>query len=77
LRPIFRGDVEIEAIMYLPDATHKMWLYALDPAHTLEEHAAMPRIPAVLMPVNFSAQLVRDSDEAVVEEMRKLAEEPF
>jgi hypothetical protein len=74
LRPVVREGNDLPTIMYLPDATHEMWLYALDPDFTLEQHDKMAR-PRVLLPMNFAAQLVRPSDEAVIEEMRELAKE--
>jgi hypothetical protein len=74
LRPIIRGGQPLETKYYLEGATHEMWVYALDPDLTLMQHNERP-MPAVLSPINHAAQLIRPSDEAVVEEMRKLAHE--
>lgn len=57
--------------MYLPDATHEMWLEAINPEWKLNllEH------PATLRPTNFAAQWVESSDDSAREKIAKCVRE--
>lgn len=56
----------VETKFYLPDATHEIWVYAMN--------ADEPRAPAILgearpawlTPKNFAAQFIEPSDEAAI-----------
>ena len=75
LRPIIRDGEMLPTKIYLEGATHELWLYALDPDFTAQQHADRPSAPRFLTPMNFGVQLIRDNDEAVIAEMRALAKD--
>jgi hypothetical protein len=64
LRPL--PECEVENIIYLEGATHEMWLYALDPEASRQEMMDSGRVRP-LLPVNFAAQLVEESDASAAE----------
>ncbi len=66
LRPLAGGD--IGPSVYVPGATHELWLYALNPDADPETVARECK-PAqhFLTPINFAAQLVLPDDAGAVD----------
>lgn len=58
LRPI----AGLTTKFYLTGATHELWLWALDPKQSRREFD-QTGVPPVLNPKNFSAQIIKGSDE--------------
>ncbi|WP_155831237.1 hypothetical protein [Hyphomicrobium sp. 802] len=51
-------------IIHLPDATHELWLNALDPDHPREPFIIGESPSYPLRPGNFAAQIIAENDEA-------------
>lgn len=65
LRPIEPVPRNNEIIFYKPNATHELWLAALNPEVDLNEVAAtgLDRKGASMLPLNFAAQFVEVTDD--------------
>lgn len=60
LRPLPNG---FENLIYLPDATHEMWLHALDPSKDRRQLIAGHHAGHWMRPMNFAAQFIEGRDE--------------
>lgn len=56
--------------LYLEDATHEFWVYALDPDKSRHLFLQTATDPAVLHPVNFAAQFHELSDDLAMERIK-------
>lgn len=56
-----------ECKMYLAGATHEIFVYALDPEHPID----LQDKPKLLIPCNFSAQFIAESDAAAEKRVRE------
>jgi hypothetical protein len=62
--------------MYLQDATHEMWLYALDPDKSRREIIESANMSgSLLQPMNFGAQFIELSDELASERIRRTVQD--
>lgn len=68
LRPLADGR---KTLFYLPDATHEIWLYALDPEADREKAIADgTALGSWLAPKNFAAQFIEITDDLARERVR-------
>lgn len=73
LRPMADGR---KTIMYRADATHELWLYAMDPAVPRDELIATGIVDGHwLSPKNFAAQFVEISDATAVDRIKRTVQE--
>jgi hypothetical protein len=63
-----------EPKIYLEGATHEVWLYALDP--NKPRHLMINRCDMkFLLPLNFAAQIIEETDEKAAERLEKAVKE--
>jgi hypothetical protein len=65
-----------EVKFYMPEATHEMWLWALNPDHKVERIPDLTKGESLhrLDPANFAYQFKAESNDAARERMQRLVD---
>jgi hypothetical protein len=73
MRPIETGPIAEKSkdlIVYLPGATHELWVQALDPGHPRQPMLETGRWH-VLSPCNFTAQFIAETDQRAIDRVER------